>query len=376
MLVQRPLCSSGRHRPRLVIRLSRITGLAIFAVTALTGCGLPIENAEKPNLLNQSLGEPTSDRPAYPERLALYACNRARVEPAAVKWPDFKPVPPLLLHDSLAQSGRAHSLDMRDNGCFQHPSCDGTDTFARIKSFWTGRFSSMGENIAAGVDDGQTVIHNWIDEIGAPPGETGHRENMFSKDYDYVGFGYAEGGSRSFKGYWTQDFAGVGGVMIPRLASGSHFPASINPGGTATFGTVYYDKGGVSPDQVQVVVDGKPFALANIAGIGAAGAYEGDVTLASGCHRYYFRSITGGQVTAYPDMGTLGAGTLDVADCPEYTAGGVSLDVSTPKTGGGGGGSGGCSVSSQRPPAPPLFFAFLLLSLLATPLARRRHARA
>ena len=265
-------------------------------------------------------GVPIEDRPNYEERLALYAADRARVEPGKTGWPDFPAVRPLLWSDTLGQAGRAHSTDMRDTPCFAHTSCDGTDPFDRIKSYWKMSFATMGENIAAGITDGITVIESsWINEMGAAPGETGHRENMFNAMYDYVGFGYEEGGSK-YHGYWTQDFAGVGGKpKIPRLVVGSHFPQAANE--MVTFGTVYFDDGGVAPERVEVVIDKKATVLSLARGKDAAGAYEGAVMVPAGCHRYSFHAITGGKVSCYPGTGTLGIGSADAANCPAYAPG-------------------------------------------------------
>src|SRR5579864_8593647 len=106
--------------------MSKIPGLVWVALlapslAAVPGCGGepdPTDPASRIASNEQALGEPTGDRPNYQERVALYQCNKSRAEPAATHWPSFKPVPPLLWHDQLAQSSRAHSTDMRDNGCF------------------------------------------------------------------------------------------------------------------------------------------------------------------------------------------------------------------------------------------------------------------
>src|SRR5439155_15337796 len=135
-----------------------------------------------------TLGVPVEDRPSYQERFSLYVADRARAEPARTGWDEFDPVPPLLWNDQLAQAARAHSEDMRDTPCFSHNSCDGTDPFKRIMSFYKGTAQAMGENIAAGVDSAETVIEeSWINEVGARPGEHGHRDNMFSSDFNQVG---------------------------------------------------------------------------------------------------------------------------------------------------------------------------------------------
>src|SRR5678815_4102995 len=143
-----------------------------------------------------ALGEPNGDYPNYDERVVLYATNRARVDPAKEGWGSYAATPPLQWNLQLNQSARVHSADMRDTPCFQHDSCDGTDIWDRITGYYTSSYQTIGENISAGVPDGITAVHNWIYEIGAAPGETGHRENIFSKDFAFLGAGFAAGGSK------------------------------------------------------------------------------------------------------------------------------------------------------------------------------------
>src|SRR5262249_45853158 len=138
-----------------------------------------------------TLGEPDGDFPNYDERVVLYATNRARVDPAKEGWSSYAAVPPLQWNQQLNQSARAHSTDMRGTPCFQHDSCNGTGIWDRITSYYTGPWQGMGENISAGVPDGVTAVHNWLYELGAAPGESGHRDNIFSKDYTLMGVGFA-----------------------------------------------------------------------------------------------------------------------------------------------------------------------------------------
>ncbi len=339
---------------------------ALFVALALGGCG----NLD-PIAAVEALGETTGDRPSYQERLAFYATNRARMAPkdAGSGWPDYKPVPPLLWSDELAQAARAHSQDMHDTPCFQHPSCDGTDPFKRIQMYWQGSFSSLAENIAAGVNDGQQAVESaWIDEDGASPGETGHRDNIFDKMFrsTHIGLGYVAGG-KQYQGYWTQDFAGVSPPpAIPRVAAGSHFPQSTSAGSVITFGAVYYDASGAAPDSVDVVLDDVATPLKLAHGTATAGAWEGGVTVPAGCHRYYFRALVAGKGSIYPDSGTLGVADASTASCPDYVAGGVSAD---PLVGAGGG--GGCSAGGRASPS-----SLAALALLAVAALVRRRARA
>ena len=264
---------------------------------ALTGCTSRTEVAD----VTAALGQPTGDYPGYDERVVLYATNRARTDPTKAGWSSYPAQPPLQWNYDLNRSSRAHSVDMRDTPCFQHPSCNGTDTFTRINSFYTGNWSNEGENISAGVPDGVTAVYNWIYEIGAAAGETGHRDNIFSKDFTLVGNGFAAGGT-TYKNYWTQDFVGTT-VTRPHLTDGIHFPVS---GANITFGATYYDAGGKAATRFEVIIDGACHALPLARGTAGNATYEAMLAVATGCHQYYFRSTTGGVDSTYPDTGSLG----------------------------------------------------------------------
>src|SRR5258708_6408633 len=146
------------------------------------------------------------------------------------------------------------------------------------------------------------VVHTWLYEIGAAPGETGHRDNIFSAKFTLLGNGFVPGGT-AFQNYWTQDFIGAP-VTRPRLTDGVHFPATA-ANGAISFGTTYYDAGGAAPTRIAVVVDGTCNVLALARGAAARGAYEAKLSLAAGCHPYFFLSTTGGGDATYPDTGAL-----------------------------------------------------------------------
>jgi hypothetical protein len=309
------------------------------------------------DVVRASLGLPSGDYPNYDERVALYATNRARTDPTAEGWPTYPAQPPLLWQVDLNHSARTHSQDMHDTPCFQHNSCDGTDAFARVEMYYTGPWMEIGENISAGksVSDGFIAIHNWIYEIGAAAGETGHRDNIFSAKFTLLGNGFVPGGT-AFQNYWTQDFIGTP-VTHPRLCDGIHFPGMIAAGGATTFGTTYYDAGGAAPTRIAVVVDGVCNLLGLAHGTAARGAYETKMSLAVGCHPYFFLSTTAGADATYPDSGALQAGIgVDVTSCPLAATtraanscaatvdGGAPPDAPVAGSGGrGGSGSGGSS---------------------------------
>ncbi len=307
---------------------------AWLATILLVGCSGPAPSVPTIGENSAALGEPTGSYPDYDERVVLYATNRDRVDPAKAGWSSYPAVPPLEWNYQLNESAREHSQDMHDTPCFQHNSCNGTDVFQRIESYYTASYSSIGENISAGVPDGVTAVYNWIYEIGAAAGETGHRDNIFSSDFTLMGTGFVAGGSQ-YQNYWTQDFIGTT-ITRPRMGDGIHFPVS---GSSVTFGVTWYGKG-VAPTKVEVIVDGQCQTLALARGTAAQGAYELATTLASGCHEYYFRGTAADGVTTYPDSGSLGAGGTS---CALYMTGHATptCDGTPPGPDGGAGGAGG-----------------------------------
>ena len=92
-----------------------------------------------------------------------------------------------------------HSTDMAVNGCFQHDSCDGTNTFDRILTHYPAS-SAMGEIIAAGFKDAASVVDAWMNSPG-------HRAQILGASFQGMGVGLVRGGS--FGTYWTVDFGAL-----------------------------------------------------------------------------------------------------------------------------------------------------------------------
>jgi uncharacterized protein YkwD len=58
------------------------------------------------------------------------------------------------------------------------------------------QFRAAGENIAMGQPTPKEVVNDWMHSQG-------HRRNILSKDFNYIGVGYVKDGN-----YWTQEFIG------------------------------------------------------------------------------------------------------------------------------------------------------------------------
>jgi hypothetical protein len=154
-------------------------------------------------------GDPVDGYPSAEERALVMWTNAARVAPESYTG-DYKSggcslrefsadekaaKAPLYIDLALTEAARFHSEDMNENGCFQHDSCDGTDTWDRVDRFYKDQNQGVGENIAYGSSDARyTVMSMWMCS------HSGHRANIMSGDFNEMGGGVA--GS-----YMTQDFA-------------------------------------------------------------------------------------------------------------------------------------------------------------------------
>lgn len=266
-------------------------------------------------------GEPdSSGHPNYQERANHLFLNAVRIAPSQYRttymagWSpspsgilvSYPAVAPVYWEPKLGQSAYYHSNDMAVNGCFQHPSCDGTDTFTRIGSYYSCS-GTMGENIAAGYSDPLSTSNQWLcDATGTPSAcaadgssAAGHRTNMMSANYKAAGVGYAYSASSTYKYYWTQDFGGTVCAPVPTnpVYSGSHRVS----GGSTKFIALYYTSAGTAPSSANVVIAGTSYALTLDIGTAGKATYAYSQTSGAACRSYYFTFGT----TRYPDTGCL-----------------------------------------------------------------------
>lgn len=102
---------------------------------------------------------------------------------------------PLKAHPELTRVARVKSQDMINGNYFSHQSPTYGSPFDMIKSFGI-TFTTAGENIAGNqsVDGAHTALMN----------STGHRANILSNQYNYVGIGIVQGGA--YGNMFTQMF--------------------------------------------------------------------------------------------------------------------------------------------------------------------------
>jgi uncharacterized protein YkwD len=108
----------------------------------------------------------------------------------------YKATGPLRWDSTLAKVATAHSVDMAAHDYFSHDSRNGKTPFQRMKKAGY-RYSSAGENIAAGFRSPASVVKGWLKSPS-------HCKNVMNRSYDELGVGFATGGT--YGTYWTQDF--------------------------------------------------------------------------------------------------------------------------------------------------------------------------
>lgn len=101
----------------------------------------------------------------------------------------FPPAPPLRWDERLERAARRHVTDMSANDHFDHTGTDGSTTAQRVREAGY-EYRSIGENIAFGHPNLQSVIDNWLTS-------TGHCKNLMNP-------AYVEMGAAAKDGYWVQ----------------------------------------------------------------------------------------------------------------------------------------------------------------------------
>lgn len=267
--------------------------MIVFVLSALAGYGDVVDGY--PSADERWLHLWTNAARVAPEEFSAdYAAGGCSVE-ADFSDDERTPKAPLYLDTALNEAARYHSADMAENGCFQHESCDGTDTWTRIARYYS-EGGAMGENIAyGGVDGRYAVLSMWMCS------HDGHRANIMSGDFNELGTGVAAGDGATL---FTQDFAQ--GNVPPEL------PVRMGADDGSDF---YADWGDAAPPaQLDLVLDGASQEMKLEFGTAEQGIYLASASI-SECTPYWFEWETeAGLAGSFPEDGAYltGAGCEDI----------------------------------------------------------------
>jgi uncharacterized protein YkwD len=130
---------------------------------------------------------------------ALQLVNAARAQQRKCGRTLFRPAPPLTLNPALERAALAHAKDMANHSLFEHRGSDGSQPADRVtRSGYKWR--TVGENIAAGAADIDTVVQGWIDSPG-------HCTNIMGPQYKEMGIAFFVNPKSQADIYWSQVFA-------------------------------------------------------------------------------------------------------------------------------------------------------------------------
>jgi uncharacterized protein YkwD len=103
---------------------------------------------------------------------------------------------PLQINQQLDQAADLHSQDQASMNTMSHTGSNGSEIGDRVQDAGY-QYSTVGENVASGYPDAETVVAGWMESEG-------HRENILNSDFEDLGVGYSVGSDGN--AYWTQNF--------------------------------------------------------------------------------------------------------------------------------------------------------------------------
>ncbi|MHB9112730.1 MAG: CAP domain-containing protein [Thermoleophilia bacterium] len=156
-------------------------------------------------------------------------------------------LPALTMSDSLYNASENHSWDMATYNYFSHTGRNGSSPWDRIRAAGYTYNTYLGENIAAGYVDAQSVFVGWRNSPG-------HNANMLNANYRAIGIGRAYGSGSTYGWYWTTDFGGVSEDNTPPSVSIPTPTGSSKVSGTVIFSANASDNVAIS--QVDLYIDG------------------------------------------------------------------------------------------------------------------------
>jgi uncharacterized protein YkwD len=138
-------------------------------------------------------------KPKVIQSQVLELTNRARSVARRCGSQSFGPAPPLKLVAALSDAALKHSRDMAAHDELRHEGEDGSTPAMRVSA--TGyRWSTVGENVAAGPLTAVDVVNGWL-------GSPGHCANIMNPRFTEMGEAWIKRVDSSYGIYWTQVFA-------------------------------------------------------------------------------------------------------------------------------------------------------------------------
>lgn len=137
----------------------------------------------------------TATQPTTPQTTSTLSAYEQKVVDLTNQERANNGLPALKVDLTLSKMAHEKSRDMSANGYFSHTSPTYGSPFDMMKKYGIS-YRYAGENIAMGQRTPEEVVKAWMNSEG-------HRKNILSPNFNYIGVGYVSQGN-----YWTQEFIG------------------------------------------------------------------------------------------------------------------------------------------------------------------------
>ena len=166
--------------------------VTIATVIGITASSIAPANAQwwrsrpSPAQISATIPDPISAENFQQQILSLVNTERSKAG-----------LQPMTLNSQLNQAAQNHTNDMISKGYFDHVSPSGSTMEMRVNAVGY-RYSTIGENIAAGDSTAAGTMTQWMNSPG-------HRANILNPEYKELGVGYGPSNDQ-YGHYWTQVF--------------------------------------------------------------------------------------------------------------------------------------------------------------------------
>ncbi|WP_372987026.1 CAP domain-containing protein [Marinobacter sp.] len=183
----------------------------VLSTVLIAGCGGGSGGGESSASAVSDSTERNRSAPEEPVTILVDGCEVQEYQAAMLEYVNaarsqgrqcgsefFPAVEPLVYNCPVEGAASKHSNDMAQNNFFSHTGSDGLRVGDRVTE--TGyEWSVVGENIAAGFDDVESVMTGWLESPG-------HCRNIMDSRFTGVAVFRVDSRTADYPNYWTQVF--------------------------------------------------------------------------------------------------------------------------------------------------------------------------
>ena len=181
-----------------LLDIVRVRFCSLLTDRDLKDVGVYRRNDETWIVLAKPFDAPRPEDASRVSSRVLALVNEARAEPRRCGREYFKAAPPLTLNPVLEKAAIEHAHDMARYAYMSHTGHDGSTPEQRVANAGY-RWRVVGENVAMGPPDADSVVEGWL-------GSPGHCANIMTPAFREMAVAFALNPKTEYRIYWTQVF--------------------------------------------------------------------------------------------------------------------------------------------------------------------------